>query len=272
MLDRALKLYENSPWKPLRKTALRRSREWMVERLERSEGLGTIYPAMMNSIFALVAESSDLSDPLLAREIQFLARYEIEEDDSIRVQPCISPLWDTAIAMVSLEEAGLDPAHPSLLGAARWLVANQILGPGDWQVKNRKAQPGGWAFEFRNDFYPDVDDTAFVLMALSRVSDPESARLHGAIRRGLAWLAEHAERRRRLGRIRPRKQSGLPEPHSVRRSQRHAGSIDGRRDGARRGMSRAHGLARDAPSDRDAPVNSSTAIKPPTAPGSGAGV
>jgi squalene-hopene/tetraprenyl-beta-curcumene cyclase len=188
LLDRALKLYENSPWKPLRKTSLSRSREWMVERLERSEGLGTIYPAMMNSIFALVAESSDLSDPLVAREIQFLARYEIEEDDTIRVQPCISPLWDTAIAMVSLEEAGLDPAHPSLLASARWLVANQILGPGDWQVKNRKAQPGGWAFEFRNDFYPDVDDTAFVLMALSRVSDPDSTRLRGAIRRGLAWL------------------------------------------------------------------------------------
>ena len=84
----------------------------------------------------------------------------------MRVQPCISPLWDTAIAMVSLEEAGLDPAHPALLSASRWLVDNQILGPGDWQVKNRNAEPGGWAFEFRNDFYPDVDDTAFVLMAL----------------------------------------------------------------------------------------------------------
>jgi len=188
VLDRALKLYETSAWKPFRKTALARSRSWMIERLERSEGLGTIYPAMMNSIFALVAESRDLNDPLLAREIQFLARYEIEDESGLRVQPCISPLWDTAIAMVSLEEAGLDPAHPSLLAAARWLVANQILGPGDWQVKNRKAQPGGWAFEFRNDFYPDVDDTAFVLMALSRVSDPEPARLRASIRRGLAWL------------------------------------------------------------------------------------
>ena len=79
------------------------------------------------------------------------------------MQPCISPVWDTAIAMVSLEEAGLDPAHPSLIAAERWLLDNQILGPGDWQVKNPNAEPGGWAFEFRNDFYPDVDDTAFVL-------------------------------------------------------------------------------------------------------------
>jgi squalene-hopene/tetraprenyl-beta-curcumene cyclase len=188
-VGRGVKLYETLPWRPFRRAALGRARKWMLERLERSEGLGTIYPAMMNSIFALLAEGGDTADPLLAREIRFLARYEIEEKETLRVQPCISPLWDTAIAMVSLEEAGLDPAHPSLLAASRWLVENQILGPGDWQVKNRGAEPGGWAFEFRNDFYPDVDDTAFVLMALGRVADPEPARLRAAIRRGLAWLA-----------------------------------------------------------------------------------
>src|SRR5271170_3388368 len=187
-LDRGIKLYEKMSWKPFRRISLARARTWMLERLERSEGLGTIYPAMMNSIFALAAEGRDTSDPLLAREIGFLARYEIEEDDTLRVQPCISPLWDTAIVMVSLQEAGLDPSHPSLLAASRWLVDNQILGPGDWQVKDRKAEPGGWAFEFQNDFYPDVDDTAFVLMALCRVADPEPQQLQAAIRRGVAWL------------------------------------------------------------------------------------
>jgi squalene-hopene/tetraprenyl-beta-curcumene cyclase len=193
-LDRCLKFYNGLPWKPFRRVALERARRWMLERLERSEGLGTIYPAMMNSIFALLAESGDTTDPLLAREIGHLERYEIEERGSIRVQPCISPVWDTAIAMVSLEEAGLDPSHASLLAASRWLVANQILGPGDWQVKNSKAEPGGWAFEFRNDFYPDVDDTAFVLMALSRVSDPNPAPLDRAMRRGLAWLVSMQNR------------------------------------------------------------------------------
>jgi squalene-hopene/tetraprenyl-beta-curcumene cyclase len=181
-------LYERMPWKPFRKKALSLARTWMLERLERSEGLGTIYPAMMNSIFALLAEGADPQEPLVAREIQFLARYEIEESDTIRVQPCISPVWDTAIAMVSLEEAGLDPAHPSLIAAERWVVGNQILGPGDWQVKNPNAAPGGWAFEFKNDFYPDVDDTAFVLMALGRVADPDSEHLRRSMRRGLAWL------------------------------------------------------------------------------------
>ncbi len=187
-LDRALKAYERFPWKPFRKTALNRARKWMHERLERSEGLATIYPAMMNSVYAMLAEGSDITDPLVSREIDFLERYEIEEKDTLRVQPCISPVWDTAIAMVSLEEAGLDPSHPALVNAARWLIENQVLRGGDWQAKNKKGAPGGWAFEFRNDFYPDVDDTAFVLMALGRVALPEEERLRGSIRRGVDWL------------------------------------------------------------------------------------
>ncbi|MGH9572990.1 MAG: squalene--hopene cyclase [Candidatus Acidiferrales bacterium] len=187
-LDRALKRYERLPWKPFRKAALNRAHKWMVERLERAEGLGTIYPAMMNSIYALLAEGSDTADPLLSREIGHLERYEIEDDETLRVQPCISPVWDTAIALVALEEAGLDPAHPSLVKAARWLLENQVLNGGDWQVKNRNGAPGGWAFEFCNDDYPDVDDTAFVLMGLCRVAVPDQERLRGAIRRGVDWL------------------------------------------------------------------------------------
>jgi squalene-hopene/tetraprenyl-beta-curcumene cyclase len=187
-LDRALKAYERLPWKPLRKTAVNRAHRWMVERLERSEGLGTIYPAMMNSIYAMLARGSDTTDPLLSREIGYLERYEIEDETTLRVQPCISPVWDTAIAMVALEEAGLDPSHPALVKSARWLLENQVLSGGDWQAKNRKGAPGGWAFEFRNDYYPDVDDTAFVLMALCRVALSEEDRLRGAIRRGIDWL------------------------------------------------------------------------------------
>ncbi len=187
-LDRGLKLYERVPWKPLRQRALRQAREWMLEHLERTEGLAAIYPAMMNSIFALLALGHSPDDPLTAREIGEFSRFEIEEHDTIRVQPCVSPVWDTAIAMVALEEAGLPPDHPSLVEAADWLLENQIVGPGDWMVKTPGVLPGGWAFEFRNDFYPDVDDTAFVLMALQRVDYPDKARMESAIRRGLAWL------------------------------------------------------------------------------------
>lgn len=185
--DRVFKLYERLPWKPLRRHALRAAERWMFEHLERSDGLGAIYPAMMNSIFALLALGYGADDPLTAREVRQLARFEIEEDDTIRVQPCLSPVWDTCIAMVALEEAGLPPDHPALVRAASWLLDRQIFGPGDWQ-KKCDGRPGGWAFEFRNDFYPDVDDTAFVLMALQRVDYPDRRRLELAIRRGIEWL------------------------------------------------------------------------------------
>ncbi len=187
-LDRALKLYEKLPWKPLRQRALREAKMWMLEHIERTEGLAAIYPAMMNSIFALVALGHGPDDPLTAREIREFARFEIEDGDTLRMQPCVSPVWDTCIAMVALEEAGLPPDHPSLVKAADWILSKQILGPGDWQVKNGDAEPGGWAFEFRNDFFPDVDDTAFVLMALQRVKYPEHAKMEAAVRRGIQWL------------------------------------------------------------------------------------
>ena len=187
-LDRGLKLYEKLPWKPLRQRALREAKSWMLNHIERTEGLAAIYPAMMNSIFALMALGHGPDDPLTWREIKEFSRFEIEEGDTIRMQPCVSPVWDTCIAMVALEEAGLPADHPALVKAADWMLSKQVLGPGDWQVKNKDAEPGGWAFEFRNDFYPDVDDTAFVLMALQRVKYPDPKRMEGAIRRGIQWL------------------------------------------------------------------------------------
>ena len=193
-VDLAFKLYERLPWKPLRQRALRQARQWLLEHLERSDGLGAIYPAMMNAVLALVALGHSPDDPLAAREIGQLARFEIEEEDTIRVQPCTSPVWDTAIAMVALVEAGLPPDHPALVRAADWLLDQQVVRPGDWQVKNRDAEPGGWVFEFRNDFFPDVDDSAFVLMALQRVDYPDRARMERALRLGLKWLVSMQNR------------------------------------------------------------------------------
>ena len=187
-VDRGFKLYEKFPWKPFRQRAIREAKEWMLNHIERTEGLAAIYPAMMNSIFALMAFGYGPDDPLTLREIKEFSRFEIEDEETIRMQPCVSPVWDTCIAMVALEEAGLPPDHPALVKAADWILSKQVLGSGDWQVKNRDAEPGGWAFEFRNDFYPDVDDTAFVLMALQPVKYPEPARMEAAMRRGLQWL------------------------------------------------------------------------------------
>jgi len=187
-VDRGLKLYEKLPWKPLRNKALRDAKQWMLEHMERTDGLAAIYPSMMNSIFALMAMGHGVDDPLTFREIKEFSRFEIEEGDTIRLQPCVSPVWDTCIAMVALEEAGLPADHPALVNAADWLLTKQILGGGDWQIKNKDAEPGGWAFEYRNDFYPDVDDTAFVLMALQRVKFPDEKRMEAALRRGVQWL------------------------------------------------------------------------------------
>jgi squalene-hopene/tetraprenyl-beta-curcumene cyclase len=188
VLDRLFKWHEKLPWKPLRRRALRRAKQWLLEHLERTEGLGAIYPAMVNSIFALRALGYPADDPLTAREIGHLAQFEIEEADTLRIQPCVSPVWDTAVTMFSLQEAGLPPDHPALVKAASWLLDNQVLGGGDWQINNPDVDPGGWAFEFRNDFYPDVDDSGFVLMALQRVAYPDPARLEQALRRGTAWV------------------------------------------------------------------------------------
>jgi squalene-hopene/tetraprenyl-beta-curcumene cyclase len=187
-VDRGFKLYEKFPWKPFRQRAIREAKEWMLNHIERTEGLAAIYPAMMNSIFALMACGHGPDDPLTVREIKEFSRFEIEDEETIRMQPCVSPVWDTCIAMVALEEAGLPPNHPALVKAADWILSKQVVGPGDWQVKNQDADPGGWAFEFRNDFYPDVDDTAFVLMALQRVKYPDPARMEAAMRRGIQWL------------------------------------------------------------------------------------
>ena len=187
-LDHALKLYDRLPWKPGRERAVRRARQWMMDHFERSEGLAAIYPAMMNSIFASMALGYPPDHPVTARQIDEFSRFEIEEPDTLRVQPCLSPLWDTAIAAFALLEADTSPADTGLRKTTQWFLQRQILGRGDWQIKNRDALPGGWAFEFRNDFYPDVDDTAFVLMALQNISYPDKARLAQAIEVGLEWM------------------------------------------------------------------------------------
>jgi squalene-hopene/tetraprenyl-beta-curcumene cyclase len=187
-LDCAARAYERLPWTPVRTRALAAARQWLLEHIERSDGLAAIYPAIMNAAFALKAIGYTLRDEPLASQVRALADLEIEDADTLRLQPCRSPVWDTAIAMSALVDAGLPRDHPALVRAASWLLDRQITGPGDWQVQNPETPSGGWAFEFRNDFYPDVDDTAFVLIALRGVAYPDRARMEAALDRGIAWL------------------------------------------------------------------------------------
>src|SRR5262249_59992403 len=158
-LNRLVGWYERLGCTPLRRRSLRLAERWLLEHLERSDGLAAIYPAMMNAIFALLALGRTPADPLTARQIDRLRDLEIDDGMQLQLQPCVSPVWDTAIAMVAVEETGATPHDGALVKAARWLLERHIAGPGDWQGKTPAVKPGGWAVEFPDAFYPDVDGT-----------------------------------------------------------------------------------------------------------------
>jgi len=180
--------FERVHVRPLRWLAIRRAEQWMLERLEMSDGMGAIYPAMMNAIIALRCLGYSVDDPQMIRALDEFEALAIEEGDTLRMQPCKSPVWDTAIAAFALGESGVSPDDPRLTAAADWLLKKQVTHTGDWAVKNKKAAPAGWYFEFNNEFYPDVDDTAMVMMALARVNHPSGRYQHESVSRALDWV------------------------------------------------------------------------------------
>jgi squalene-hopene/tetraprenyl-beta-curcumene cyclase len=190
-LDAALKFLERYQWSPWRQKALKACQQWMVEHFRKSDGIGAIFPPIINSIIALRCLGYDNDHPLTRSQISELEKLEIEEADTLRVAPCFSPVWDTALALTAMVESGLPAGHPALLRAAEWVLDKEVQEVGDWQVKNPDGQPGGWYFEYANEFYPDVDDTFQVLTALSKVRFPDAAgedRKRDAIQRGLGWV------------------------------------------------------------------------------------
>jgi squalene-hopene/tetraprenyl-beta-curcumene cyclase len=230
-LDRALKLGERLRLTPFRRRALARAEAWILERLEDSDGLGAIFPPIVNTIFALRCLGYGLEHPLVRGQIRELERLEIEEitpeiDEvgeigeidaaepageereeiaagargagdpaggprTLRLQPCFSAIWDTALAMHALSDSGVDLDHPALAAARGWLIEREVRRNGDWSVKAPGVAPGGWCFEYRNAFYPDCDDTAEVLTALSEPSERNGGaggQAAPAVRRGIAWL------------------------------------------------------------------------------------
>ncbi|MDX1501096.1 MAG: squalene--hopene cyclase [Thermoanaerobaculia bacterium] len=190
LVDALIKVVERVGFTPLRRLALERAERWILERLEESDGLGAIFPPIVNTIYALDKLGYPHDDPLFRSQLDELERLEIEEEETLRVQPCLSPVWDTSQAMSALFEAGLPDDDPRLARAAEWLLDHEVRSAGDWKVKNPGCEPGGWYFEYANEPYPDCDDTAEVLLALSRVSlpGPLADRAGAAIDRGWAWL------------------------------------------------------------------------------------
>ena len=185
-VDSLVKLAERLHLLPLRNRGVRKAERWMLDHCEHSAGLGAIFPPMVYTLIALRALGYPDDSPEVVRAWDELAALEIEDEHTLRLQPCTSPVWDTAIAINALAEAGLAPDSPTMVNAARWIVGKEVRRRGDWSVKRPNLEPGGWYFEFANEFYPDIDDTAMVLMALAKCADLPGRR--DAMQRGLNWL------------------------------------------------------------------------------------
>jgi squalene-hopene/tetraprenyl-beta-curcumene cyclase len=169
--------------------ALKKAEQWMIERLEGTDGLAAIFPAMLNSLIALKALGYPDHHPEVLRAERELKKLEHETDESVRIEPCFSPVWDTAIVAICLHESGISSEHPTLKRACDWLIDKEIRFRGDWQYKNPSdVEPSGWVFEFNNKWNPDVDDTAMVLLALRKIPTDNPARRDAAFKRGLDWM------------------------------------------------------------------------------------
>ena len=187
MLDGVLKISEKYTSPPLRDIALRRVEQWLLDHQDDSGDWGGIMPAMLNSVLALLSLGYTFDAPPVAKGLEAIERFGVEDEDSFHLQSCVSPVWDTVLTVTALADSGMPRTHPALRSAVQWVVSKQILRAGDWRVKNRRGQPGGWAFEFDNDFYPDNDDTAAVLIALYKAGLPDEEKGE-VFQRGLRWL------------------------------------------------------------------------------------
>jgi len=187
-VDDALKGWERRGPRPLRARALEAARRWLEERLAVPGGLGGIFPAMVNAVLALRCLGYPDDHPLVRGQLKEIEALGIETARTLHYQPCVSPVWDTALAANALIESGFPVDDPALVRAGEWMIDRQVTVPGDWQIKRPGVPPGGWPFQYHNDFYPDLDDSAMVMMALARTKGLDPLRKERALNRGMAWF------------------------------------------------------------------------------------
>jgi len=176
-----------APLRHLRARALRACEAWVLAHQETTGDWGGIFPPMMNGVLALVLQGHALDADPVRRGLAALEAFSISDAEGFRVEACQSPVWDSILALVALLDSGADPADPRIVAARRWVEARQLTQEwGDWKVYNPRGPPGGWSFEYSNTWYPDVDDTAAVVVGLVK-QDPR-ARDGAIVARALAWL------------------------------------------------------------------------------------
>ena len=186
--DAVLKWLDSKRFHPLRTRALKAVEAWILERIgEGSDGLGAIFPAMLNALIALEALGYEETHPVFQKAKRDFEDLFVDDPEDFRIAPCFSPVWDTAINIIALVESGLDPEHPAIARAAKWLYSKEVRLRGDWIKQNAHPEASGWAFEFNNVYYPDTDDTAMVLMALRLVKTEDTEEAATVFRRALAW-------------------------------------------------------------------------------------
>ncbi|HEY2651292.1 MAG TPA: squalene--hopene cyclase [Solirubrobacteraceae bacterium] len=186
--DGLLRRYERHPIRRIRQYALARAERWIVDRQEADGSWGGIQPPWVYSLIALHLRGYPLDHPVIERGLAGLDRFTIDDGETRRLEACQSPVWDTALAIIALADSGHPAGDEAMVRAGDWLAGEQILGRGDWAIRRPKLAPGGWAFEFANANYPDIDDTAEVVLALRAVDHPDPGALRQAIDRGTRWL------------------------------------------------------------------------------------
>jgi squalene-hopene/tetraprenyl-beta-curcumene cyclase len=185
--DKGLRAYDKHHLKPLRVKAIRHAENWLLEHQDANGSWGGIQPCYLLSPMALKGLGYRNDHPVIVKALQGVRELIWDQGDSILYQPCVSPNWDTALAAKALLDSGIAPDHPAMRGSAKWLIDHQIFKKGDWSIKRPDLEPGGWAFEFYNDWFPDVDDSAVILMVLAAADGDPVAR-ERAIRLGANWV------------------------------------------------------------------------------------
>jgi squalene-hopene/tetraprenyl-beta-curcumene cyclase len=187
-VDGFLKVWEKVSPGIIRRRAIKKCAEWMIQHFEHSDGLGAIYPSMQYAVMALDVLGYQADHPLrIQAEAEFKKLMVDNDARGFYMQPCFSPIWDTAIAAYALGETA-EPPLEALRRSADWMISKEVRRKGDWSVKRPHVEPSGWAFEFNNEFYPDVDDTAMVLLAFQKSRSSDETKQGACEKRALDWL------------------------------------------------------------------------------------